>query len=142
MTKMSRILQLMSAKEKLRQQKALHEVKKFHDEVEKCDQISSQLSELAKDKSGDLSVLSAGQFHRDRQLIMKLMEQKEILENRKTFLEVELTRSRNEVVKTQIKLDRLENASKSKLLEAQNLEQKKFEDNQIPQKKQNWHKTC
>ena len=142
MTKMSRILQLMSAKEKLRQQKALHEAKKFHDEAEKCDQISSQLSDLAKDKSGDSSVLSAGQFHRDRQLIMKLMEQKEILENRKTFLEVELTRSRNEVVKTQIKLDRLENASKSQLLDARNSEQKKFEDNQISQKKENWHKTC
>lgn len=142
MTKMSRILQLMSAKEKLRQQKALHETKKFHDEAEKCDQISSQLSELAKDKSGDLSVLSAGQFHRDRQLIMKLMEQKEILENRKTFLEVELTRSRNEVVKTQIKLDRLENASKSQLLDVRNSEQKKFEDNQIAQKKENWHKNC
>ena len=73
---------------------------------------------------------------------MKLMEQKEILENRKTFLEVELTRSRNEVVKTQIKLDRLENASKSQLLDARNSEQKKFEDNQISQKKESWHKTC
>jgi hypothetical protein len=73
---------------------------------------------------------------------MKLMQQKEILENRKTFLEVELTRSRNEVVKTQIKLDRLEDASKSQLNNTRNSEQRKFEDNQISQKKANWHKNC
>ena len=82
-------INLLQTKERLQQQKTISHLVQIQSETEKCIKIGNDLEELAKDKANDKEVANAYAFQANRQLMQKLMEQREILLNRQEYLEQE-----------------------------------------------------
>ena len=82
-------INLLQTKERLQQQKTISHLVQIQSETEKCIKIGNDLEELAKDKANDTEVANAYAFQANRQLMQKLMEQREILLNRQEYLEQE-----------------------------------------------------
>ena len=82
-------INLLQTKERLQQKKTISHLVQIQSETEKCIKIGNDLEELAKDKANDKEVANAYAFQANRQLMQKLMEQREILLNRQEYLEQE-----------------------------------------------------
>ena len=82
-------INLLQTKERLKQQKTISHLVQIQTEADKCLKIQSELEELAKDKTEEKSAINTYAFQANRQLVGKLMEQREILLNRQEFLEKE-----------------------------------------------------
>jgi len=78
-------INLLQTKEKLKQQKTISHLVQIQSEAEKCLKIGKDLEELARDKADEKEVSSTYAFQANRQLVQKLMEQREILLNRQEF---------------------------------------------------------
>jgi len=111
MSRKARLLELLRSREKVKRSRALLQSKQLNEEYSKCDAITAQLTTLTTEKSLENSTCLGSQFLRDRYLVMKLMEQKDILENRKEFLGAELEISNRVVAQTQNKIKKLEDKS-------------------------------
>lgn len=99
---------LLQTKERLKQQKTISQLVKVNSEVEKCSKISKNLQEIAQDKAREEDVINSYSFQSNRQLIQKLMEQREILLNRQEFLEQEKMAVSAELSNSKSKNDVLE----------------------------------
>jgi len=108
-------IDLLQTKERLEQQKTISHLVQIQSEAEKCLRIGKDLEELAKDKADDKEVGSTYAFQANRQLVQKLMEQREILQNRQEFLE-------QEKIATAVKINR--SMAKNEALEKRKLREK------------------
>lgn len=108
-------INLLQTKEKLKQQKTISHLVQIQSEAEKCLKIGKDLEELARDKADEKEVGSAYAFQANRQLVQKLMEQREILLNRQEFLE-------QEKIATSIEINR--SMAKNEVLEKRKLQER------------------
>ena len=108
-------INLLQTKEKLKQQKTISHLVQIQSEAEKCLKIGKDLEELARDKADEKEVGSTYAFQANRQLVQKLMEQREILLNRQEFLE-------QEKIATSIEINR--SMAKNEVLEKRKLQER------------------
>jgi len=108
-------IDLLQTKERLKQQKTVSHLVQIQSEVDKCLRIGNDLEELAKNKADEKEVANAYAFQANRQLVQKLMEQREILLNRQEFLE-------QEKIATSIEINR--SVAKNEVLEKRKLHEK------------------
>ena len=108
-------INLLQTKEKLKQQKTISHLVQIQSEAEKCLKIGKDLEELAKDKADEKEMGSTYAFQANRQLVQKLMEQREILLNRQEFLE-------QEKIATSIEINR--SMAKNEVLEKRKLQER------------------
>ena len=108
-------INLLQTKEKLKQQKTISHLVQIQSEAEKCLKIGKDIEELARDKADEKEVGSTYAFQANRQLVQKLMEQREILLNRQEFLE-------QEKIATSIEINR--SMAKNEVLEKRKLQER------------------
>ena len=108
-------INLLQTKEKLKQQKTISHLVQIQSEAEKCLKIGNDLEELARDKADEKEVGNTYAFQANRQLVQKLMEQREILLNRQEFLE-------QEKIATSIEINR--SMAKNEVLEKRKLQER------------------
>ena len=129
-------INLLQTKERLQQQKTISHLVQIQSETEKCIKIGNDLEELAKDNANDKEVANAYAFQANRQLMQKLMEQREILLNRQEYLEQEKIATSIEINRSIAKTEVLEKRKlKEKLIDARKKNTKIDENNFIPIKR-------
>ena len=98
----------MQTKEKLNQQKTISHLVEIKTEAEKCKKIGKELEEITKRKTNENQEITTYSFQADRQLVQKLMEQREILSNRQEFLKQEQVAITKVISNSKAKADILE----------------------------------
>ena len=126
-------LNLLQTKEKLSQRKTISQLVDLKTEAEKCRKVSSELEEITKRKNNENQEITAYSFQADRQLVQKLMEQREILSNRQEFLKQEQVAITKEISNSKAKTDILEKKKLKEKVKVLNENDLKLEDqyNQI-----------
>ena len=126
-------LSLLQTKEKLNQRKTISHLVDLKTEAEKCRKVSEELEEITKRKNNENQEINAYSFQADRQLVHKLMEQREILSNRQEFLKQEQVAITKEITKSKAKTDILEKKKLKEKVKVLNKNDLKLEDqyNQI-----------
>ena len=129
-------LDLMGKRQLLSRQRASEVVRKLDSELANCKKITNDLEELANEKSKSLGALNSYSFQAERQLVMKLMAQKQILLNRQDFLVDEISSASKGVSAIQAKIDFLEDAKSNELRKAHaNRSNREEEELQITKKR-------
>ena len=105
-----KLLKLLEARAQLKRQKESQEVDRLNTEVVKCSKIALDLDDISREKASDIQPQNVYTFKSDRHLIMKVMQQKEIINNRGDFLKDELKSAIENLSKTSAKIDRLKRA--------------------------------
>lgn len=100
----------MEVRAQLKRQKESQEVDRLNTEVVKCSKIALDLDDISREKASDVQPQNVYTFKSDRHLIMKVMQQKEIINNREDFLKDELKSAIGNLSKTSAKIDRLKRA--------------------------------
>ena len=121
-------LNLMQTKEKLNQQKTISHLVDIKTEAEKCKKIGKELEEITKRKTNENQEITTYSFQADRQLVQKLMEQREILFNRQEFLKQEQVAITREISNSKAKNDILEKKKLKEKVKVLNKNDLKFED--------------
>ena len=123
----------MQTKEKLNQQKTISHLVDIKTEAEKCKKIGKELEEITKRKTNENQEITTYSFQADRQLVQKLMEQREILFNRQEFLKQEQVAITREISNSKAKTDILEKKKLKEKVKVLNKNDLKLEDqyNQI-----------
>ena len=126
-------LDLMQTKEKLSQRKTISHLVGLKTEAEKCRKVSNELEEITKRKNNENQEITAYSFQADRQLVQKLMEQREILVNRQEYLKQEQVAITKEISNSKAKTDILEKKKLKEKVKVLNKNDLKLEDqyNQI-----------
>ena len=101
-------INLLQTKEKLNQRKTISHLESLNAEADKCEKVSKELEEIAKEKNTEINKASAYSFQANRQLLQKLMEQREILVNRQEFLHNEKMAVTSKISQSKAKNDLLE----------------------------------
>ena len=99
---------LLQTKEKLNQNKTISHLADIELEVEKCLKVENELDEIAKQKSSERERVSSYSFQANRHLVQKVMEQREIIQNRQEYLAKEKIAAAREISRTKAKTDVLE----------------------------------
>ena len=123
-----RTIRAMRAREKLSRQKASGALSRLSEELNKCRNVAEDLKQLADEKTSLLGEVSGYAFQSDRHLIMKLMSQKEIMNNRQDFLTVEMDNISKNLSEIQSKIQLLEKKEKEEYLEQNKIRDQKFDD--------------
>ena len=123
-----RTIRAMRAREKLSRQKASGALSRLSEELNKCRNVAEDLKQLADEKTSLLGEVSGYAFQSDRHLIMKLMSQKEIMNNRQEFLTVEMDNISKNLSEIQSKIQLLEKKEKEEYLEQHKMRDQKFDD--------------
>jgi len=105
-----KLLRLMEVRAQLKRQKESQEVDRLNTEVVKCSKIGHELDDISREKASNMEPQNVYTFKSDRHLIMKVMQQKEIINNREDFLKDELKSAIGSLSKTSAKIDRLKRA--------------------------------
>ena len=121
-------LNLMQTKEKLNQQKTISHLVDIKTEAEKCKKIGRELEEITKRKTNENQEITTYSFQADRQLVHKLMEQREILSNRQEFLKQEQVAITREISNSKAKADILEKKKLKEKVKVLNKNDLKLED--------------
>ena len=104
----------MQTKEKLNQQKTISHLIDIKTEAEKCKKVGKELEEITKRKNNENQEITTYSFQADRQLVHKLMEQREILSNRQEFLKQEQVAITKVISNSKAKADILEKKKQEK----------------------------
>ena len=99
---------LLQTKEKLNQNKTISHLADIKLEVEKCLKVENELDEIAKQKSSERERVSSYSFQANRHLVQKVMEQREIIQNRQEYLAKEKIAAAREISRSKAKTDVLE----------------------------------
>ena len=118
----------MQTKEKLNQQKTISHLVDIKTEAEKCKKIGRELEEITKRKTNENQEITTYSFQADRQLVHKLMEQREILSNRQEFLKQEQVAITKEISNSKAKADILEKKKLKEKVKVLNKNDLKLED--------------
>jgi hypothetical protein len=121
-------LNLMQTKEKLNQQKTISHLVDIKTEAEKCKKIGKELEEITKRKTNENQEITTYSFQADRQLVHKLMEQRQILSNRQEFLKQEQVLITKEISNSKAKADILEKKKLKEKVKVLNKNDLKLED--------------
>ena len=126
-------LNLLQTKEKLNQRKTISHLVGLKTEAEKCRKVSKELEEITKRKNNKNQEITTYSFQADRQLVQKLMEQREIISNRQEFLKQEQVAINKEISNSKAKTDILEKKKLKEKVKVLNKNELKLEDqyNQI-----------
>ncbi len=126
-------LSLLQTKEKLNQRKTISHLVGLKTEAEKCRKVGKELEEITKRKNNEKQQINAYAFQADRQLVQKLMEQREIISNRQEFLKQEQVAITKEISKSKAKSDILEKRKTKEKVKVLNKNELKLDDqyNQI-----------
>ena len=100
----------MEVRAQLKRQKESQEVDRLNTEVVKCSKIALDLDDISREKASNMEPQNVYTLKSDRNLIMKVMHQKEIINNREDFLKDELKSAIGNLSKTSAKIDRLKRA--------------------------------
>ena len=103
---------LLQTKEKLNQNKTISHLADIELEVEKCLKVENELEEIAKQKSSERERVSSYSFQANRHLVQKVMEQREIIQNRQEYLAKEKIAAAQEISRSKAKTDVLEKRKK------------------------------
>ena len=96
--------ELLKKRESVLRQKTISQLNEVSADAEKCRNIRTELDKLLKEKHFESHELNANSFITDRHLIHKMMDQKEILENRLEYLETERLTAITDLDKSKEKL--------------------------------------
>ena len=118
----------MQTKEKLNQQKTISHLLDIKTEAEKCKKIGRELEEITKRKTNENQEITTYSFQADRQLVHKLMEQREILSNRQEFLKQEQVAITKVISNSKAKADILEKKKLKEKVKVLNKNDLKLED--------------
>ena len=121
-------LNLMQTKEKLNQRKTISHLVNIKTEAEKCKKVGKELEEITKRKNNENQEITTYSFQADRQLVQKLMEQREILSNRQEFLKQEQAAITKEISNSKAKADILEKKKLKEKVKFLNKNDSKLED--------------
>ena len=121
-------LNLMQTKEKLNQRKTISHLVDINTEAEKCKKVGKELEEITKRKNNENQEITTYSFQADRQLVQKLMEQREILSNRQEFLKQEQVLITKEISNSKAKADILEKKKLKEKVKVLNKNDLKLED--------------
>ena len=121
-------LNLLQTKEKLNQRKTISHLVDLKTEAEKCRKVREELEEITKRKNNENQEINAYSFQADRQLVHKLMEQREILSNRQEFLTQEQVAITKEINNSKAKTDILEKKKLKEKVKVLNKNDLKLED--------------
>ena len=121
-------LDLMQTKEKLNQQKTISHLIDIKTEAEKCKKVGKELEEITKRKNNENQEVTTYSFQADRQLVHKLMEQREILSNRQEFLKQEQVAITKVISNSKAKADILEKKKLKEKVKVLNKNYLKLED--------------
>jgi hypothetical protein len=121
-------LNLMQTKEKLNQRKTISHLIDIKTEAEKCKKVGKELEEITKRKNNENQEITTYSFQADRQLVHKLMEQREILSNRQEFLKQEQVLITKEISNSKAKADILEKKKLKEKVKVLNKNDLKLED--------------
>jgi hypothetical protein len=126
-------LNLLQTKEKLNQRKTISHLVGLKTEAEKCKKVRKELEEITKRKNNKNQEITTYSFQADRQLVQKLMEQREIISNRQEFLKQEQVAINKEISNSKAKTDILEKKKLKEKVKVLNKNDLKLEDqyNQI-----------
>ena len=118
----------MQTKEKLNQQKTISHLIDIKTEAEKCKKVGKELEEITKRKNNENQEITTYSFQADRQLVHKLMEQRQILSNRQEFLKQEQVLITKEISNSKAKADILEKKKLKEKVKVLNKNDLKLED--------------
>lgn len=121
-------LNLMQTKEKLNQRKTISHLVDIKTEAEKCKKVGKELEEITKRKNNENQEITTYSFQADRQLVHKLMEQREILSNRQEFLKQEQVAITKVISNSKAKADILEKKKLKEKVKVLNKNDLKLED--------------
>ena len=121
-------LNLMQTKEKLNQRKTISHLIDIKTEAEKCKKVGKELEEITKRKNNENQEITTYSFQADRQLVHKLMEQREILSNRQEFLKQEQVAITKVISNSKAKADILEKKKLKEKVKVVNKNDLKLED--------------
>lgn len=100
-----RKLELMQAKEKLKQQKSISDLKHIEEDSKNCELLHNELSKLLNETSADFDQSRVNSFISNRILTQKMMDQRDIVRNRIDFLSSEKSDLLRAVNQSKIKSD-------------------------------------
>ena len=130
-----KILELLKKRESVLRQKTISQLNQVSADAEKCRNISTELDKLLKEKHFESHELNANSFITDRHLVHKMMDQKEILENRLEYLETERLAAMADLNKSKEKLKVFEKKRlELKVKQQSALELKKDENSNLSRK--------
>ena len=109
-----KILNLLMKKAKVEKSKILSELRNLGDEKDKTGALALEIFEITNQKANQSNTQSVYAYQVDRQLTQKLMQQKEVLDNRTEFLQHQMDAIRLKVTQIQSREDMLK---KRKILE-------------------------
>lgn len=118
----------MQTKEKLNQRKTISHLVDINTEAEKCKKVGKELEEITKRKNNENQEITTYSFQADRQLVHKLMEQREILSNRQEFLKQEQVAITKVISNSKAKADILEKKKLKEKVKVLNKNDLKLED--------------
>ena len=118
----------MQTKEKLNQQKTISHLVDIKTEAEKCKKVGKELEEITKRKNNENQEITTYSFQADRQLVHKLMEQREILSNRQEFIKQEQVAITKVISNSKAKADILEKKKLKEKVKVLNKNDLKLED--------------
>ena len=118
----------MQTKEKLNQRKTISHLIDIKTEAEKCKKVGKELEEITKRKTNENQEITTYSFQADRQLVHKLMEQREILSNRQEFLKQEQVAITKVISNSKAKADILEKKKLKEKVKVLNKNDLKLED--------------
>jgi len=118
----------MQTKEKLNQRKTISHLIDIKTEAEKCKKVGKELEEITKRKNNENQEITTYSFQADRQLVHKLMEQREILSNRQEFLKQEQVAITKVISNSKAKADILEKKKLKEKVKVLNKNDLKLED--------------
>ena len=126
-------LSLLQTKEKLNQRKTISHLVDLKTEAEKCRKVGKELEEITKRNNNEYQEINTYTFQADRQLVQKLMEQREIISNRQEFLKQEQAAITKEISNSKAKTNILEKRKTIEKVKVFNKNESKLEDqyNQI-----------
>ena len=126
-------LSLLQTKEKLNQRKTISHLVDIKTEAEKCKKVGEELEEITKRKNHKNQEINTYAFQADRQLVQKLMEQREIISNRQEFLKQEQAAITKEISNSKAKTNILEKRKTIEKVKVFNKNELKLDDqyNQI-----------
>ena len=121
-------LSLLQTKEKLNQRKTISHLVDIKTEAEKCKKVGEELEEITKRKNHENQEINTYAFQADRQLVQKLMEQREIISNRQEFLKQEQVAITREISNSKAKTDILEKRKTKERVKVLNKNESMLED--------------
>ena len=124
-----KLLNLLMKRAKVQKSKILSELQTLGDEKDKTGALSSEIFEITNQKANQSNTQSVYAYQVDRQLTQKLMQQKEVLDNRTEFLQHQMDVIRQKVTHIQSREDILKKKKIS--VEKRNLDERELKTSEL-----------